>query len=129
MGISDWSSDVCSSDLLPRQRRQDLGLNYRETGAVYAMRVPPFLKCENRFCGKTVLVPLDTPTIEIDTMADWSLAEVYAKNLEVRSGIPSNVGNIKALVTDFDGVNTDDLVYVGDEIGRATCGKRVSENV
>src|SRR3546814_1064149 len=66
------------------------------------MRVPPFLKCENRFCGKTVLVPLDTPTIEIDTMADWSLAEVYAKNLEVRSGIPSNVGHIKALVTDFD---------------------------
>src|SRR3546814_13231181 len=100
MRISDWSSDVCSSDLidavvaallesdaesalsvvedhgfiwriseggeaegvnhvkhLPRQRRQDLGLNYRETGAVYAMRVPPFLKCENRFCGKTVLVP------------------------------------------------------------------------
>src|SRR3546814_6708860 len=87
---------------LPRQRRQDLGLNYRETGAVYAMRVPPFLKCENRFCGKTVLVPLDTPTIEIDTKADWSLAAVYAKNLEVRSGIPSNVGHIQALVTDFD---------------------------
>src|SRR3546814_12294380 len=48
-------------------------------------------------------------------MADWSLAEVYAKNLEVRSGIPSNVGHIKALVTDFDGVHTDDLVYVGDD--------------
>src|SRR3546814_16100872 len=78
------------------------------------MRVPPCLKCENRFCGKTVLVPLDTPTIEIDTMADWSLAEDYAKNLEVRSGIPSNVGQITALVTEFDGVHNDDIVYVGD---------------
>src|SRR3546814_17642913 len=33
---------------LPRQRRQDLGLNYRDTGAVSAMRVPPFRSEERR---------------------------------------------------------------------------------
>ncbi|MCZ4088852.1 acylneuraminate cytidylyltransferase family protein [Sinorhizobium psoraleae] len=48
----------------PRQRRQDMTPRYRETGAIYAMRVADFMARGNRFCGKTVLVPIDTPPLK-----------------------------------------------------------------
>src|SRR3546814_8243069 len=55
------------------------------------------------------------PTRSTRTDTLFPYTTLFRSNLEVRSGIPSNVGHIKALVTDFDGVHTDDLVYVGDD--------------
>lgn len=97
---------------LPRQRRQDMTPRYRETGAIYAMRVPAFLSLGNRFCGKTILVPVEMPPIEIDTAQDWEIAEAYARILERPAGLSLDRVKIRALVTDFDGVHTDDRVIV-----------------
>ncbi|HEY0291237.1 MAG TPA: acylneuraminate cytidylyltransferase [Hansschlegelia sp.] len=99
----------------PRRRRQDLEPRYRETGAVYAMDALAFRAAGSRFCGKTILVPVDGPTIEIDSAADLALAEaMLVVRADARPPIPSG---LKALVMDFDGVFTDDRVLV-DQDGR-----------
>ncbi|MBX3566427.1 MAG: acylneuraminate cytidylyltransferase [Rhizobiaceae bacterium] len=103
----------------PRQRRQDIAPRYRENGAIYAMRVDDFRRVGNRFCGPTVLVPVDAPPIEIDSPQDWAVAEAYA-TIDDPLARPRSPGRkIRALVTDFDGVHTDDRVVV-DEEGRET---------
>lgn len=109
----------------PRERRQDLQLQYRETGAVYAMRVSSFRDSRRRFCGRCIPVPLAAPAIEIDTMADWNHAEAVCWLYECqRMGDPI-VSNIKAVVMDFDGVHTDDKVII-DQDGREAviCSRR-----
>jgi YrbI family 3-deoxy-D-manno-octulosonate 8-phosphate phosphatase len=109
----------------PRQRRQDMAPRYRESGAIYAMRVPAFLSLGNRFCGKTILVPVEMPPIEIDTMEDWEIAEAYAQILERPTDYALGSVRIRALVTDFDGVHTDDRVIVQQDGSEAVrCSRR-----
>ncbi|RFZ88817.1 acylneuraminate cytidylyltransferase [Shinella sp. WSJ-2] len=105
------ASGITHDHTKPRKRRQDMTPRYRENGAIYAMRVSSFLESENRFCGKTILVPTEMLPVEIDTPDDWSVAEVFAQ-LHDSSRIRGRVERIKALVTDFDGVHTDDRVLV-----------------
>lgn len=114
----------------PRERRQDLPPRYRENGAVYAMRVPEFLESGNRYCGKTILVPLDSTWIEIDTSQDWDMAEAFIRT-EAYAGTPEQekFSSIRALITSFEGVHTDNTISMdangneslrcnrGDEIG------------
>ncbi len=100
----------------PRKRRQDLPPQYRETGAAYAMRIAALRATGTRFCGKVALVETDAPPIEIDTPADLALARAIA---ETRRPAPDRaaLARVKALVTDFDGVHTDDRVST-DQDGR-----------
>ncbi|MHA4733487.1 acylneuraminate cytidylyltransferase [Ensifer adhaerens] len=107
------AAGITHDDMKPRQRRQDMKPRYRESGAIYAMRVPEFLERGNRFCGKTVLVPVEMPPIEIDTPEDWAVAEAYARAYDPHRLSPKN--KIKALITDFDGVHTDDSVIVNQD--------------
>lgn len=106
------ASGITHDHSRPRQRRQDMTPRYRESGSIYAMRVPVFLAEKHRFCGRTVLVPTQTPLIEIDTPADWDIAEVFARIEDVKRKKKSGFVKIKALITDFDGVHTDDRVIV-----------------
>ncbi|WP_417679487.1 cytidylyltransferase domain-containing protein [Roseibium sp.] len=110
----------------PRQRRQDMTPRYRENGAIYAMRVEPFLAEQTRFCGRTVLVPVTAPTIEIDTPEDWDMAEAFEVSRKVRPPRREpRTGRIKAVVTDFDGVHTDDRVLVSQDGQEAVlCSRR-----
>lgn len=94
----------------PRPRRQDLGAQYRETGAVYAMRTEAFRKHRSRFCGRVVAVPLLTPPLEIDTLDDLQMVQAMAPLLDACASRPPRA--IRALVMDFDGVHTDDTVWV-----------------
>lgn len=114
-GVQDDGSaaGITHDPTLPRQRRQDMAARYRENGAAYAVRVDAFLKSNNRFCGRTVLFPVDAPALEIDSPEDWSIAELLAAVRDRRSDKPA--GKIKAFVTDFDGVHTDDRVIVGHD--------------
>ncbi len=105
----------------PRQRRQDMTPRYRENGAIYAMRVAPFLKSGSRFCGKSILVPTEMPPIEIDTFEDWAIAELFASSNNKLQTLPAM--SIRAVVTDFDGVHTDDKVTItqdGSELVRCS---------
>lgn len=99
----------------PRKRRQDLAPQYRETGAAYAMEVAAFRAAGTRFCGEPALVQTDTPGPEIDTRHDLEIVRAIAAQLRERPR--TDLGkDIAALVTDFDGVHTNDRVIV-DQTG------------
>jgi len=64
----------------PRQRRQDRPRQFRETGAIYALRKDGFLAAGQRFFGKSVPVILTEATeIDLDTPRDWIALEAYAR--------------------------------------------------
>lgn len=99
-------------DLARRPRRQDRPLEYRETGAFYAMDADGFARARHRFFGVVDAVEVDAATaIEIDDARDLELARALAPVLDDVRALP-----VKALVTDFDGVHTDDTAAV-DEAG------------
>jgi YrbI family 3-deoxy-D-manno-octulosonate 8-phosphate phosphatase len=112
VGEDGTAVGITHDHMLPRQRRQDMTPRYRESGAIYAMMVNDFLASNNRFCGKTVLVPVKSPNVEIDTNDDWLVAEAYAKYRDPDFTAGAPFSPIKALITDFDGVHTDDSVFV-----------------
>lgn len=97
-----------------RPRRQDLPPAFRESGAVYAVRVAAFETVGRRFCGPVVPVPVDHPGVEIDTPADLALVRALAMTDQPP---PPRLAAVRALVMDFDGVHTDDRVTV-DQDGR-----------
>lgn len=96
-----------------RPRRQDRPPQYNETGAFYAMRTAGLLAAGHRFFGRIGVeeVPPEHSR-EIDTLADLTLARQIAAT-DASSGYVDAL----ALVTDFDGVHTDDAVHV-DQDGR-----------
>ena len=81
-----------------RLRRQERPAEFRETGAFYAMSTSGFREARHRFFGRIAvhLVP-DLHGVEIDT-ADG----------------PTHAIDVDAVVTDFDGVHTDDTAIVGE---------------
>lgn len=102
-----------------RKRRQDLPPQFRENGAIYCVNAAAFEATGQRFCGPVALCPVDQPPLEIDSFADLDLASVMAHSVD-QSGIDTaTLKDIRALVMDFDGVHTDNLVLT-DQDGRET---------
>jgi len=99
----------------PRQRRQDRPKEYQENGAGYAMKVAAFRAVGSRFCGRTALVPTDLPVLELDEPEDLEICEALLNVRGRRAPEPARLAAVKLLVTDFDGVHTDDHVWVGDD--------------
>jgi N-acylneuraminate cytidylyltransferase len=103
------SATGINHDYRRRPRRQERELEFLETGAFYVMEAAGFLRAGHRFFGtvRAALVP-ETHAIEIDTEEQLALASAIA---------PLIGGSIRldvdAVVTDFDGVHTDDTVLVG----------------
>jgi N-acylneuraminate cytidylyltransferase len=96
-------------DAAVRPLRQQRTPEFRETGAVYGMRVSGFRTARHRFFGRIGLV--ETPAqhaIEIDTPEDLAIARALAATIEP----PSTDVDVDAVVTDFDGVHTDDRALV-----------------
>ncbi len=108
---------------LMRQQREP---EFLETGAVYAMRVPGFLEAKHRFFGRTALV--ETPIerrLEIDEPADFRLAEERMGGLRRMADAASLPRPPHALIMDFDGVWTDDRVFVNQEgVESVVCSRR-----
>ncbi len=73
------SGDVIgiNHDKAKRLPRQESPIQYLETGAVYVMRTPGFVKAKHRFFGKTSLyeMPLER-CFEIDDLIDMKIAEI-----------------------------------------------------
>jgi N-acylneuraminate cytidylyltransferase len=108
----------------PRKRRQDMEPEWRETGAAYVMDVAAFRAAGHRFCGRTIPVPLDIPEYEIDSETDFRVCEVLARPEPFGGPAFAPPRPVRVLVTDFDGVHTDDGVTV-DQDGResVTCSR------
>jgi YrbI family 3-deoxy-D-manno-octulosonate 8-phosphate phosphatase len=95
-----------------RLRRQDREPHFRETGAFYVMDVAGFRTARHRFFGRIGLALVDDRTaVEIDTAAELALANALAPMMDSVSR-DLHV-DVDAVVTDFDGVHTDDRVLVG----------------
>ncbi|GAA1552604.1 cytidylyltransferase domain-containing protein [Brevibacterium picturae] len=94
-----------------RPRRQDRAKHYNETGAFYVMRTDGLLEHEHRFFGRVTIeeVPPEHAR-EIDDMSDLSLVRAIASTQET-----AQVIDVDGLVTDFDGVHTDDGAYVDED--------------
>lgn len=98
-----------------RKRRQDLPPQYRENGAIYCVNATAFEATGQRFCGPVALCPVDQPPLEIDSIADLELAGIIA-HTRAQSGIaPAALARVRALVMDFDGVHTDNLVSTAQD--------------
>ncbi|MFD1721356.1 cytidylyltransferase domain-containing protein [Amnibacterium endophyticum] len=95
-----------------RPRRQDREPHFQETGAFYVMDVAGFRRAGFRFFGRVGIEEVDADrALEIDSPDELRLARLLAPALDARpAAIPAG-----ALVTDFDGVHTDDAAVVGDD--------------
>lgn len=96
-----------------RPRRQDREPHFRETGAFYVMDAAGFRAAGFRFFGSVGIVTVDErAAIEIDTVAELELADLLAPLFDTSEmhGI-----DVDAVVTDFDGVHTDDRVIVSSD--------------
>ena len=108
----DGSATGLNHDHRQRLRRQDRTPDWAETGAFYVMRVSGFRQHGHRFFGRVVPQPVDPAhAIEIDTPAELELARVLAGG---ESSAPA-LGPVQLLVTDFDGVHTDDRVWIAQD--------------
>ncbi len=94
-----------------RARRQDRAPQFCETGGFYVMNVHGFLDSRFRFFGRIGVEEVDPATaIEIDTPAELEHARTLAAGAVTPEPLP-----VRALVTDFDGVHTDDTAYVNQD--------------
>jgi YrbI family 3-deoxy-D-manno-octulosonate 8-phosphate phosphatase len=110
-----------------RLRRQDMPLQWQETGAVYAFTASAFLRARTRFCGEVVFVEQQPwQAVDIDDGTDLVVADALAR---AHDWYP-DMSRFKLLVLDFDGVLTDRKVHF-DSDGREmlTCSKEDSTGI
>ncbi|MFI6598270.1 N-acetylneuraminate synthase family protein [Nonomuraea sp. NPDC050536] len=96
-----------------RPRRQDREAQFRENGAFYVMRTAGLRESGHRFFGKVAVQPVPAQhAIEVDDPEDLELVRALAPFIDEPEPI-----DVDAVITDFDGVHTDDRAYV-DSDGR-----------
>lgn len=78
IGVDGCAEGINHDHKLPRRRRQELPPQFRENGAIYAMRASVFRESGNRFCGRTALAVTDIPVVELDSPSDLLLADAIA---------------------------------------------------
>ncbi|WP_084958577.1 N-acetylneuraminate synthase family protein [Thermoactinospora rubra] len=98
-------------DPADRPRRQDREPQFRETGAFYVMRTAGLREHGHRFFGEVAVQEVPARhALEIDTPEDLEMARALAPFAAVPEPI-----DVDAVITDFDGVHTDDRAYVDSE--------------
>lgn len=106
------SAHGVNHDKAVRPRRQDRPQDLLETGAAYAMRAPRFREAGHRFFGRTALVRTDpAKVLEVDESGDLDRARALAPLLDPAAATPGR-DDVDAVVLDFDGTQTDDLVLI-----------------
>ncbi|TDE46224.1 sialic acid synthase [Nonomuraea mesophila] len=94
-----------------RPRRQDREPQFRENGAFYVMRTSGLRERGHRFFGEVAVQPVPPQhAVEIDNPEDLELVRALAPFLDEPEPI-----DVDAVITDFDGVHTDDRAYVDSE--------------
>lgn len=101
-------------DASRRPRRQERAPEFLENGAFYVLKVAGFRQARHRFFGRVALFEMPRQRcLEIDEPADLLVAEAMLAAAPAGSGgLPERIG---ALVCDFDGVFTDNRVYVDQQ--------------
>lgn len=105
---ADWSAAAINHEAHHRPRRQDREPHYLETGAFYVFSAAGFRAAEHRFFGRIGIVEVpEESAIEIDDATQFAMAGALAHLIERPETIP-----VDAIVTDFDGVHTDDTATI-----------------
>lgn len=100
-------------DATHRPRRQDREPHHLETGAFYIFRADGFREHRHRFFGRIRLVEVpEWSAIEIDDEQQLRVARALAMLHEKPGPVPA-----RAVVTDFDGVHTDDTAIIDADGG------------
>lgn len=100
-------------DKMNRPMRQQMDTHYLEAGSVYAMRIEGFLNARHRFFGKTALFPVDPDrNYEIDSETDFLICETLLRRRLQQEKAAVLPREVAAVVTDFDGVLTENRVQV-----------------
>lgn len=104
-------------DKTRRPMRQQREGQFMETGAVYVMRAAGLLAHRHRFFGRVALAvtPLER-SMEIDEPADLAVADMRLRMRDRAAQCAGLLASARALVMDFDGILTDNFVYV-DQVG------------
>jgi YrbI family 3-deoxy-D-manno-octulosonate 8-phosphate phosphatase len=96
-----------------RPRRQDLPHRILETGAFYVFRASGIVDSGSRFHGRIGVVEVAREnSMEIDSYDDLE----FARRIDQHDMHIEGIGPVDVVVFDFDGVHTDDRVFV-DESG------------
>ncbi len=104
----DAAADAINHDVSHRPRRQDREPHYLETGAFYAFDAEGFRAAGHRFFGRIAIIEVpERGSVEIDDEDQLTVARALAPLLDAPERI-----DVDAVVTDFDGVHTDDTAYV-----------------
>lgn len=104
----DNAAEAINHDAAHRPRRQDREPHYLETGAFYVFQAEGFRQARHRFFGRIGIVEVPERTaIEIDDEQQLAAASALAPLVDQPESIA-----VKAVVTDFDGVHTDDTVLI-----------------
>lgn len=108
---ADGSAVAVNHEAHHRPRRQDREPHYLETGAFYVFDPAGFRAAGHRFFGRIGVVEVpEESALEIDDPMQFAMAGALAHLLERPSAI-----RVEAVVTDFDGVHTDDTASVGSD--------------
>ncbi|WP_231916005.1 acylneuraminate cytidylyltransferase [Microbacterium karelineae] len=119
---TDGGAEAVAHDAAHRPRRQDRDPLFVETGAFYVMNARGFRAAAHRFFGRTVIVTVpEHLAIEIDSPVELAAARALA----ALHDDPADAIDVDAVVTDFDGVHTDDTASVAED---GTEGVRVSRS-
>lgn len=109
----DGAAVAINHEASRRPRRQEREPHHLETGAFYVFRAAGFRESRHRFFGRTRIAPVPEWTaIEIDDADQLRVARALAALHEAPQAIP-----VRAVVTDFDGVHTDDTVLIDADGG------------
>lgn len=112
----DGNAVGINHDKRVRSLRQERPPQYRETGAVYVMRTAGFRQARHRFFGKTAMYVMPPERcLEIDDPVDFQVAEVLMQERQRSNRLGCLPDPVRALIMDFDGVFTDNRVFVDQE--------------
>ena len=117
-----WTIDglPLNYDPLRRPFSQNFEGSIMENGAFYLTKREALQTYRNRLGGKIGIFEMaEESATDIDVPADW---ETVARQFsERRNGLASQAKNIKIIMSDFDGVWTDNKVYAIGETHEAVC--------
>ncbi|WP_406247946.1 cytidylyltransferase domain-containing protein [Microbacterium sp. M] len=108
----DGAAEAINHDASHRPLRQEREPHYFETGAFYAFDAAAFRVAGHRFFGRIGIVEVPEQTaVEIDDAQQLAMASAVADLI----GRSDDRIDVRAVVTDFDGVHTDDTAFVDSE--------------
>ncbi len=105
--------------------RQKLPHTYWQTGHIDALRRETILEDQSMSGSRILPLIIDSDyTIDIDNLQDWAKAEWLIERLDVpfvrphrpnQKSLADRLKSVRLLVLDFDGVLTDNRVWVGED--------------